>query len=205
MKLYFYILSLVFFMEKHVVLSLRLGLRLFHGVAFLYGFYFFSEVLNIVEMFQFHWFLPFAALACMTFIFFSACSIYVVTKDGIRWQLMFGPALSPSKRRKFTPWNYEILQVRGVFPFYYMFAFLRQDNPYPYGGDYDLSPDNIPYRRSIAFFFCRNFLDLIIFIDENIPYEKMKPEYRDRIWQLADKYRRLKKNHQIIYWILNNV
>ena len=57
-------------MEKHVVLSLRLGLRLFHGAAFLYGFYFFSEVLNIVEMFQFHWFLPFAALACMTFIFF---------------------------------------------------------------------------------------------------------------------------------------
>ena len=185
-------------MEKHVVLSLRLGLRLIHGAAFLYGFYFFSEVLNIVEMFECHWFLPIAALICMTYIFLAACSIYVVTEDGVRWQLMFGPALSPSKRRKFTPWNYEVLQVRGVFPFYYMFAFKSQDG-------FPISSECLPPVSSIPFFFCRNFLDLVIFIDENISYEKMKPEYRDRIWQLADKYRRLKCNHPIIYWILNSV
>ena len=184
-------------MEKHVVLSLRLGLRLFNGAVFLYGFYFFSEVLNIVEMFHSHWFLPIAALACMSFFFFSACSIYVVTEEGVRWQLMFGPALSPSKRRKFTPWSYEVLQVRGVFPFYYMFAFKNQD-------DFPISSECQPFAGSILFVFCRNFLDLIIFIDENIPYEKMNPEYRDRIWHLADKYRRLKSNHPIIYWVLNN-
>ena len=68
-------------MEKHVVLSLRLGLRLFHGAAFLYGFYFFSEVLNIVEMFQFHWFLPIAALACMSFIFFFSL-FYLCCHEG---------------------------------------------------------------------------------------------------------------------------
>ncbi len=193
------------FTEKHVVLSLRLGLRLFNGAVFLYGFYFFSEVLNIVELFHSHWFLPIAALACMSFFFFSACSIYVVTKDGIRWQLMFGPALSPSNKREFTPWNYEILQVRAIFPFYYMYAFLRQDNPYPYGGDIDLSPKNLPYGRSIPFYFCRNFLDLIIFIDENIMCDKVNPKSRARFRELADKYRRLKKNHAVIYWILNNV
>ena len=184
-------------MEKHVVLSLRLGLRLFHGAAFLYGFYFFSKVLNIVEMFQFHWFLPIAALACMSFIFFSACSIYVVTEEGVRWQLMFGPALSPSKRRKFTPWSYEVLQVRGIFPFYYMFAFKNQD-------DFPITSECQSFAGSIPFIFCRNFLDLIIFIDENMPYGKMNIKSVARIRQLADKYRRMKKNHPVIYWILNN-
>ena len=202
-------------MEKHVVLSLRLGLRLFHGAAFLWGLYFllFSEKLNLRLMFEMHWFLPIAAFICMGYLFMAACSIYVVRKDGVRWKLMFEPAISSSRRDQAPPWtlpwaaswNYEILQVRGVFPFYFMFAFAIQDNPFPYGGDYELSPNNIPYRRSIAFFGCRNFLELIIFIDENIACGKMVPEYRERFRQLADKYRRMKTNYPVIYWILNNL
>ena len=149
-------------------------------------------------MFRFHWFLPIAALACMTFFFLSACTIYVVTEEGVRRKLMFGPAISSSQSHKYTPWNYEILQVRGVFPFYYLYAFAYQDI-------FELSPNNLPFRASILFFFCRNFLDLIIFIDENIMCDKVNPKSRARFRELADKYRRLKKNHQIIYWVLNNI
>ena len=195
-------------MEKHVVLSLRLGLRLFHGAAFLWGLYFllFSEKLNLRLMFEMHWFLPIAAFICMGYLFMAACSIYVVRKDGVRWKLMFGPAISSSRRDQTPPWilfwaatwYHEILQVRGFFPFYYMFAFRNQDNC-------ELSPNYLPFRFSIPFLFCRNFLDLIIFIDENIACEKMIPEYRERFRQLADKYRRMKTNHPVIYWILNNL
>ena len=191
-------------MEKKVVLSLRLGLRLFHWAVFLFGLYFFSVEFTLIELFEYHWLLPFVALYVLMINLFLACSIYVVTEEGVRWMLVLWPVATLPLRRKFTPWNYEILQVRGVFPFYYMFAFKRQEDPFPYGGDYDLSPDNIPYRRSIAFFFCRNFLDLIIFIDENMPYGKMNIKSIARIRQLADKYRRMKKNHPVIYWILNN-
>lgn len=191
-------------MEKQVVLSLRLGLRLFHGAVFLFGLYFFSVEFTLIKLFEYHWLLPFVALYVLMINLFLACSIYVVTEEGVRWMLVLWPVAILPLRRKFTPWNYEILQVRGVFPFYYMFAFKRQEDPFPYGGDYDLSPDNIPYRRSIAFFFCRNFLDLIIFIDENMPYGKMNIKSVARIRQLADKYRRMKKNHPVIYWILNN-
>ena len=195
-------------MEKHVVLSLRLGLRLVHGAAFLGGLYFllFSEKLNLKHMFEIHWLLPIAAFICMGYLFMAACSICVVRKDGARWKLMFEPAISASRRDQSppwtllwgAPWNYEILQVRGIFPLYYMFAFKYQDG-------FALSSDYLPYHGSIPFFFCRNFLDLIIFIDENISCEQMVPKYRERFRQLADKYRRMKTNHPVIYWVLNNL
>ena len=35
--------------------------------------------------------------------------------------------------------------------------------------------------------------------------EKTDPDARDNFRRLADKYRKLKKNHKILYWILNNV
>lgn len=35
--------------------------------------------------------------------------------------------------------------------------------------------------------------------------EKMDPDARENFRRLADKYRKLKKNHKILYWILNNV
>lgn len=184
-------------MEKQVVLSLRSGLRLFHGAVFLFGFYFFHEILTFKQMFEYHWILPFVAIFIMMTNLFLACSIYVVTKEGIRWMLMLWPVACLPLGRKFTPWNYEILQVRGVFPFYYMFAFEYQDG-------YAISPNDLLFQASIAFFFCRNFLDLIIFIDENMPYGKMNVKSVARIRQLADKYRRMKKNHPVIYWILNN-
>ncbi|MBO7413291.1 MAG: hypothetical protein J6U20_06470 [Fibrobacter sp.] len=186
-------------MDKEVVLSLRLGLSLINEVLFLGILYMtlFSEKLNIKEMFEIHWFLPVAAIACMAFCLFSAFSIYVVTEEGVKWMLSLGPLVSIPLRRKFTPWYYEILQVRGVFPFYYMFAFETQDTD-------KLSPDKLSYESSIAFIFCRNFLDLIIFVDENIACDKMDPKARERIRQLADKYRRLRSNHQVIYWILNS-
>lgn len=50
-----------------------------------------------------------------------------------------------------------------------------------------------------------NFLNLIIFIDENVSCDKMNPDARENFRRLADKYRKLKKNHKILYWILNNV
>lgn len=184
-------------MEKKVVLSLRLGLRLFHWAVFLFGFYFFHEIFTFKQMFDAHWILPFVAIFIMLTNLFLACSIYVVTEEGVRWMLMLWPVACLPLGRKFTSWYYEILQVRGVFPFYYMFAFEYQDG-------FALSPNYLPFRFSIPFFFCRNFLDLIIFIDENISCKKMNPEYRERFRQLADKYRRMKSNHPIIYWILNN-
>ena len=33
----------------------------------------------------------------------------------------------------------------------------------------------------------------------------IKSDHRPIVQQLADKYRKLKKNHKILYWILNNV
>ena len=203
-----FVKALMDYMEKHVVLSLRLGLRLFHGAAFFGGLYFllFSEKFNLKHMFEMHWLIPIVAFICMGYLFMAACSIYVVRNDGVRWKLMFEPAISASRRDQAppwtlswaAPWNYEIIQVRGIFPFYYMFAFKYQDG-------FALSPDYLPFRGSIAFFFCRNFLDLIIFIDDNIPYEKMNPQYVARFRQLAGKYRRMKKNHPVIYWVLNNL
>ena len=183
-------------MEKQVILSLRSGLRLFYGAVFLYGFYFFHEIFTFKQMFEAHWILPFVAIFIMMTNLFLACSIYVVTEDGVRWMLLLWPVACLPLRRKFTPWYYEILQVRGVFPFYYMFAFEYQNSR-------RLSPGFLPYRESIPFFFCRNFLDLIIFIDENISFGEMDPEARERFRQLADKYRRMRMNHPIMYWILN--
>ena len=72
-------------------------------------------------------------------------------------------------------------------------------------GEILISVQKIYPGRSIPFYFCRNFLDLIIFIDENIMCDKVSPKSRARFRELADKYRRLKNNHPAIYWILNNV
>lgn len=62
---------------------------------------------------------------------------------------------------------------------------------------------NSPFK--LEFLFCANFLNLIIFIDENVSCEKMDPDARENFRRLANKFRKLKKDHKIIYWLLNNL
>lgn len=57
----------------------------------------------------------------------------------------------------------------------------------------------------VHFLFHTNFLDLIIFVDENVSCGKMDPDDRENFRRLANKFRKLKKDHKIIYWLLNNL
>lgn len=121
--------------------------------------------------------------------FFSLCSQFICfsfTKEGVHRGLKFGHRIVCSQKHFFEPWRYEGIQVDGILPFYRIYV-------------YPKNPSGIP------FFAYANFLDLIIFIDENVSCEKMNSDARENFRRLADKYRKLKKNHKILYWILNNL
>ncbi|WP_173473259.1 hypothetical protein [Fibrobacter succinogenes] len=131
-----------------------------------------------------------AILAFIALFLFLACQYFVVTKEGLQRGLTFGYMINFLPKKRIIPWeDYAYINVWFVFPFYEIDAFKGQPT----------------YRNWCSFLFISNFLDLIIFINKEIPHNKMDPEYRERFRQLAKKYRKLKKKHRILYWILNNV
>ncbi|MBO7103862.1 MAG: hypothetical protein J6W22_00035 [Fibrobacter sp.] len=121
-----------------------------------------------------------------SFMFASLFFCFHFTKEGFQCGFKFGTKLFCFPKHRVVAWCYEIIQVDGVIPFYSMQVI-----------------KNSPFK--LQFLFCANFLNLIIFIDENVSCEKMDPDARENFRRLADKYRKLKKNHKILYWILNNV
>lgn len=120
-----------------------------------------------------------------SFSFGVSCCCIEISKDGALYCLKFG-SRSFFGGKKIAPWDYAMIDIGWIFPFYLMDGFERQYRSYP-------------------FFLFANFLDLIIFIQKEIPHDKMNPKSRERIRLLAKKYRKLKKKHRILYWILNNV
>lgn len=136
-------------------------------------------------------FFPYLAIPVLIVLFlFLACQYFVVTKDGLQRGLTLGYVINFFPKQRPIPWdNYEYIQVFFVIPFYDIHAFKEQPT----------------YHNWCSFWFISNFLGLIIFINKEIPHNKMDPEYRDRFIQLAKKYRKLKKKHRILYWILNNI
>ena len=137
------------------------------------------------------WISPYLAIPALIAIFLIfACLYFIVTKEGLQRGLTFGYVINFFPKQRFIPWkDYAYINIWFVFPFYEIDAFKGQPT----------------YRNWCSFLFISNFLDLIIFINKEIPHNKMDPEYRERFRQLAKKYRKLKKKHRILYWILNNV
>lgn len=137
-------------------------------------------------------FFPYLAIPVLIVLFlFLACQYFVVTKDGLQRGLTLGYVINFFPKQRFIPWDdYKNIRVWFVFPFYEIDAFER----------FHTSKVNL-----FSFLLCTNILNFIIFINKEIPHNKMDPEYRERFRQLAKKYRKLKKKHRILYWILNNV
>ena len=121
-----------------------------------------------------------------SFMFASLFFCFHFTKEGFQCGFKFGTKLFCFPKHRVVAWCYEIIQVDGVIPFYSMQVI-----------------KNSPYK--LEFLFCANFLNLIIFIDENVSCGKMDPDDRENFRRLADKFRKLKKDHKIIYWLLNNL
>ena len=135
---------------------------------------------------------PYLAIPALIALFLIfACLYFVVTKDGLQRGLTLGYVINFFPKQRFIPWDdYKNIRVWFVFPFYEIDAFER----------FHTSKVNL-----FSFLLCTNILNFIIFINKEIPHNKMDPEYRDRFIQLAKKYRKLKKKHRILYWILNNI
>lgn len=135
---------------------------------------------------------PYLAIPALIALFLIfACLYFIVTKDGLQRGLTLGYVINFFPKQRFIPWDdYKNIRVWFVFPFYEIDAFER----------FHTSKVNL-----FSFLLCTNILNFIIFINKEIPHNKMDPEYRERFRQLAKKYRKLKKKHRILYWILNNV
>ena len=135
---------------------------------------------------------PYLAIPALIALFLIfACLYFIVTKDGLQRGLTLGYVINFFPKQCFIPWDdYKNIRVWFVFPFYEIDAFER----------FHTSKVNL-----FSFLLCTNILNFIIFINKEIPHNKMDPEYRERFRQLAKKYRKLKKKHRILYWILNNV
>ncbi len=135
---------------------------------------------------------PYLAIPALIALFLIfACLYFIVTKDGLQRGLTLGYVINFFPKQRFIPWDdYKNIRVWFVFPFYEIDAFER----------FHTSKVNL-----FSFLLCTNILNFIIFINKEIPHNKMDPEYRDRFIQLAKKYRKLKKKHRILYWILNNI
>ena len=135
---------------------------------------------------------PYLAIPALIALFLIfACLYFVVSKEGLQRGLTFGYVINFFPKQRFIPWDdYKNIRVWFVFPFYEIDAFER----------FHTSKVNL-----FSFLLCTNILNFIIFINKEIPHNKMDPEYRDRFIQLAKKYRKLKKKHRILYWILNNI
>ena len=138
------------------------------------------------------WISPYLAIPALIAIFLIfACLYFIVTKEGLQRGLTLGYVINFFPKQRFIPWDdYKNIRVWFVFPFYEIDAFER----------FHTSKVNL-----FSFLLCTNILNFIIFINKEIPHNKMDPEYRERFRQLAKKYRKLKKKHRILYWILNNV
>ena len=138
------------------------------------------------------WISPYLAIpALIAILLIFACLYFIVTKEGLQRGLTLGYVINFSPKQRFIPWkDYAYINIWFVFPFYEIDAFKGQ---------------RAAVHNWCSFLFISNFLDLIIFINKEIPHNKMDPEYRERFRQLAKKYRKLKKKHRILYWILNNV
>jgi len=138
------------------------------------------------------WISPYLAIPALIAIFLIfVCLYFIVTKEGLQRGLTLGYVINFFPKQRFIPWkDYAYINIWFVFPFYEIDAFKGQ---------------RAAVHNWCSFLFISNFLDLIIFINKEIPHNKMDPEYRDRFIQLAKKYRKLKKKHRILYWILNNV
>ena len=201
-------------MDNSVVVRLRISWKFFFGLFGIMCIYEifskggFSEktqadfIVSLVQIFGYtgsfeqmqveSWFpyidwLPNFAFYLLTFVLLISLFLcFVYTKDGFRWGLKFGHRIIYSQKHFFESWCYEKIQIDGVIPFYRMYVYKK--NP-----------------LGLPFFLYANFLNLIIFIDENVSCDKMNPDARENFRRLADKYRKLKKNHKILYWILNNV
>lgn len=138
------------------------------------------------------WISPYLAIPALIAVFLIfVCLYFIVTKEGLQRGLTFGYVINFFPKQRFIPWkDYAYINIWFVFPFYEIDAFKGQ---------------RAAVHNWCSFLFISNFLDLIIFINKEIPHNKMDPEVRDRFIQLAKKYRKLKKKHRILYWILNNI
>ena len=135
---------------------------------------------------------PYLAIPALIALFLIfACQYFVVTKEGVQRGLTFGYVINFFPKQRFIPWNdYVYINVWFIFPFFGIDAFKGQW---------------AAHHNWCSYWLVTNFLDLIIFINKEIPHNKMDSESRERFRQLAKKYRKLKKKHRILYWILNNI
>lgn len=168
--------------DNNVVVRLRISWKIFFGILGVICIYdlFFKE--NFGKNMQPDYDLYFLTI----FFIFSQFFCFFFTEEGFHRGLKFGHRIIYSQKHFFEPWCYEKIQINGILPFYRMYVYKK--NP-----------------LGLPFFLYANFLNLIIFIDENVSCDKMNPDARENFRRLADKYRKLKKNHKILYWILNNV
>jgi len=201
-------------MKQNIILTIRLIWKIFFGTIALLSLYliFFDEgfwehikndfIISLLrdlgykysfeQMQAESWFsyiswYPYVAVIFILVLFFVfQFFCFSFTKKGFHRGLKFGHRIVCSQKHFFELWCYEKIQIDGVIPFYRMYVYKK--NP-----------------LGLPFFVYANFLNLIIFIDENVSCDKMNPDARDNFRRLADKYRKLKKNHKILYWILNNV
>lgn len=177
-------------METGEIVKLRIWFRFFIGsllIGFLYLMFFDDAFMKeLSEEFSFLLLPQVAFCLLCSFMFASLFFCFHFTKEGFQCGFKFGTKLFCFPKHRVVAWCYEIIQVDGVIPFYSMQVI-----------------KNSPYK--LEFLFCANFLNLIIFIDENVSCEKMDPDERENFRRLADKYRKLKKDHKIIYWLLNNL
>lgn len=175
-------------MGTDVIVKIRTWFRLIIGSVFVGSLYlmFFDDVFmkEFSEEFSFL-LLPqvvYCLVCCLIFVSLFFC--FRFTKEGFQCGFKFGPKTFFIPKHRVVAW--EIIQVYGIFPFYTM--------------------DNIVRAHiRVHFLFHANFLDLIIFVDENVSCGKMDPDDRENFRRLADKFRKLKKDHKIIYWLLNNL
>ena len=137
------------------------------------------------------WISPYLAIPALIAVFLIfVCLYFIVTKEGLQRGLTLGYVINFSPKQSLIPWtDYAYINIWFVFPFYEIMAFKEQSIT----------------RNWSSYWFVTNFLDLIIFIQKEIPHNKMDPEVRERFRQLAKTYRRLKKKHRMLYWILNNI
>lgn len=174
-------------MENYVVLRPRLVWRLFGMICGFWGIYWILFGDGLSELQSKHWIFPFVEILCSLglFLLFS-CSYIVVTKDGRRMGLTFGYVINIFPIGRINSWDYEFINVGGFFPFYYIDAFKNQ-------------------YRSFWFPFFAHFMDLVIFIQKENLGQQSYLENKKKIRRLAKKFRRLKRKHRVLYWILDNI
>ena len=174
-------------MENYVVLRPRFVWRLFGMICGFCGIY---EILfggGFCELQSKHWIFPFVEILCsLGIVLLFSCSYIVVTKDGRRMGLTFVSVINIFPIGRINSWDYKYIDVGGFFPFYYIDAFKNQ-------------------YRSLWFPFIAHFMDLVIFIQKENLGKQSDVENKKKIRRLARKFRRLKRKHKVLYWVLDNI